>query len=283
MSRDTNWVHRRNWIMSMLSFLHVHNSKGRTSNRDVSPYTAYEAALDLAFPRPAKDEERTKFLAWYAGLRIIEMQTADLMAKEPIDSAKYRQALQSVEDWSSMEQMDKLYSTLFSQGHSQAGSPIYLGQDNGVLYFLQPEIVGLNEGNHLDNPQKSHPYIVEMQTVTREQVPFRYGFCLGTLRYAFQEGGGSSGGGDTKPPARLPFHVYLDVGSADKDIWIVFATSFIDSNGEAVPLDARTNPWDWVFEIPIGHRAIMNCSTNNFASSQIVDTYCSWLPRTWQA
>jgi hypothetical protein len=150
--------------------------------------------------------------------------------------------------------MDKFYSTLFSAGHSQAGSPIYLGQDNGVLYFLQPEIVSLNELNYLDDPRKSHPYIIEMQTVTRQQPPFRYGFCLGTLRYTYQESGGSSGGGDTKSPARLPFHVYLDVGSADKDIWIVFTTSFLDSMGEPVPLGARTNPWDYLLSPQTGRQ-----------------------------
>lgn len=196
-----------------------------------------QIALDATFPDAS---ERSKFPKWYTDLDVVLAKTSERsIIKQPMDAKQYRQILIGV-NWSSLDAIDVCYKAIYGSGQRLAAEPIYLGQDNQIFYYLQPQMVFIDSQQDLKEDAKAHPYILEMRPSTGRTVPFRFGFCLGTLKYAYSTSVSSE-------PLRLtmtPFHVYLDVEPDLKDIWIVFSTEYLNELNEEVELDSQTNVWE---------------------------------------
>ena len=156
-----------------------------------------------------------------------------------MDTRTYQHILTNV-DWSSLDTIDAGYKSLYGSGQRLVAEPIYLGQDNRILYYLQPQLVSIDSQHDLKEDVKLHPYILGMRYSTERSVPFRYGFCLGTLRYTYSKSVASKPLGLTM----TPFLVYLDVESKLKDVWIAFSTECLSNLNEEVQLVSQTNVWE---------------------------------------
>ncbi|KAL8718284.1 MAG: hypothetical protein Q9225_004562 [Loekoesia sp. 1 TL-2023] len=202
----------------------------------------FEETLEKAFPLATKADDRRAFLKWYTGLEAAATKISEeTSVQAPMDTGRYKTALNAV-DWTSLDSIDKFYTALYEQGTRIGADPVCLGQDNGFYYYLQPELAFIDAKSNLAGDANAHPYIMQMGAATAAAVPFKYGFCLGTLRYVRESSA-------RQTPLRLtwtPFHVYLDVQSASKDVYIVFQTSILEEKGVKVPSDSNLNVWDYL-------------------------------------
>ncbi|KAL8787468.1 MAG: hypothetical protein Q9195_007760 [Heterodermia aff. obscurata] len=207
-----------------------------------------KTTLETTFP---EGNERQQFLKWYIGLDASLSKNSEISTlRPPMEVAQYRKILESV-NWSSFDDIEKCYAALHGSGQKILAEPIYLGQDNQVLYYLSPRRVFTDTSQDLKEDADVHPYYLEMRPVTGRVTPLRFVFCLGVLEYVYDK--------FVEPKASnmttTPFHVYLDVQSSSNDIWIVFSTIFRDEFGNDVDLDSQTNVWE-VLPSPQNGRAI---------------------------
>ena len=196
-----------------------------------------QALLDSTFPDAS---EKSNFLKWSTDLDVAMVEaTEESLPKRSLDPEQYQRILMSV-DWSSVGSIEGCQSALYELTHTVPAKPICLGQDHRISYYFQPQMVWTNSGQDLSEDADVHPSILEMRPTTGWKVPFKYGFCLGTLEYSYTVFA-------YEDPHRLfttPFHIYLDVQSISKDIWIVLATVYFDELMEEVEVDPQSNVWD---------------------------------------
>jgi hypothetical protein len=195
----------------------------------------FQSTITASFP---EETERQQFLQWAVSLDADLLRFDDQTSiKAPLDIPGYKNALAKV-DWSSTDSVSKFHSGLYGLSRQVAADPVYLGQDNKILYYLRPEVPCLDAEQDLDPSAPQHPYVMEMRSVNGISPPFKYGYCLGTLHYVDDGFTGRS----PLPLNDTPFLVYLDVCS--KDVWILFVTDYRDEQGDKVPLNSRSNVWE---------------------------------------
>ena len=166
------------------------------------------------------------------------MEENQLAKRQPLTFKQYQSALIGI-DWTSPDPTAALNEAMYKSSKTYGAEPIYLGQDNTYLYYLQPEMLFLQTQNDLNTRAREHPSVLEMRSVDgTTPPPFTYSYCLGTLYYRWDKA-------PTSTPLKLnvtPFHIYLDVVSLA--IWMVFDINFKDELGEEVPLAKSSNAWE---------------------------------------
>ena len=185
------------------------------------------------------------FLKWYTDQAASSFRTEDsrYQTEQPVDVDSYRDTLLRV-NWSSSSAIDDFSSGALGSSGRPGTLPIYLGTDNSYRYHLRTERMFLNAANDLPKDAEEHPSVMEMRNVDQTAPPFRYGFCLGCLDFAFEDPANTAG--QSLVFHVTPFRIYLDVLSTSKAIWLVFDPRFQDILGEIVDLGPYSNTWQYL-------------------------------------
>ncbi|KAK2688573.1 hypothetical protein QWA68_012713 [Fusarium oxysporum] len=195
----------------------------------------YAATLIATFPDEAERREFFQFLA-NEGSAQHKVNEAKI-TKRPLSVAEYINTVTGV-DWSSAESVSSAHNKLYGFGQHYAADKVFLGHDNKIYYYLQPEKPFVDAENDLNPDVDAHAYVLEMRSEDGQQPPFQYGYCLGSLKYVYLSRNNEA----TASPHSTPFHVYLDVSG--KGVWIVMVADFQNENGDTVPLDRQSIAWD---------------------------------------
>ena len=163
--------------------------------------------------------------------------------EQTVNVDTYRDTLLRV-DWSSSSHIENFSSRALGSSGRPGTLPIYLGKDNSYRYYLRTERMFLNAANDLSKDTEQHPSVVEMRNVDQTAPPFRYGFCLGCLDFAFEDPANTAG--QSLVFHDTPFRIYLDVLSTSKAVWLVFDPNFQDNLGEIVELGPSSNTWQYL-------------------------------------
>ena len=141
-----------------------------------------KAMLETTFP---EENEQKAIHTWYIGLDAFVSKASDISTfKPPTEISQYQNILDTV-NWGFFSDMEEYYAALHGSGHKTIAEPIYLGQDDPVLYYLSPRQVFPDTSEDPKEDADVHAYILEMRPVTGGFAPFRFGFWLGDLEFVY--------------------------------------------------------------------------------------------------